>query len=158
MIITDKNKLKSKCEDISSIEEFKEIKSKLEFELSLSAQLGRPGIGLAAPQIGINKNVVIIRVPSNSGLVSLDLANAVIASAYDYDWFAGEGCLSFPEFTGRTWRAQEVYVKGNRVLPHSFIATGLLAVVIQHELDHLQGINLPDIINKKREIKDDKKL
>ena len=150
MIITDKTKLKSKCEDISSIEEFQEIKKKLEFELNMSAQLGKPGIGLAAPQIGINKNVVIVRVPTNSGLVSLDLANAVIANAYDYDWFAGEGCLSFPGLAGRTWRAQEVYIKNNAVFPHSFIATGLLAVAIQHELDHLHGVILPDIINKKR--------
>ncbi len=42
-------------------------------------------------------------------------------------------------------RYREVYVVDNLVEPYSFIATGLLAVVIQHELDHLNGILLPDV-------------
>lgn len=117
----------------------------LEGELQHSALMGRPGIGLAAIQIGIPKKAAIIRIPTN-GLdnMSVNLINAEIKEQHKPFVFQGEGCLSFNGASHNTTRYQEIYVVNNAVKPYSFIATGLLAVAIQHELDHTNGILFHD--------------
>lgn len=144
MIITDYNQLIKKSEKIDPIQSLEIIKL-LEAELYQSALHGFPGIGLAAPQIGLLKRVAIIRVPS-TGYKNLyvNLVNPEIIVKYDKAIFQNEGCLSFPSSNKKTWRYQEIVVK-NEIEPYSFIATGLFAVCIQHEIDHLDGIVLPDI-------------
>ena len=147
MIITDEALLRVKCIDVLP-EEVEHLKKKLEEELNLSAELGRPGIGLACPQIGVAKNMAIVRIPGVMS-VDIDLVNCKIAEGHDKADFDGEGCLSFPGLTMTTSRYKEIKVIGNLVEPQEFIATGLLAVCIQHELDHLNGVLLPDLaINK----------
>jgi len=122
------------------------LKVKLEKALQRSYELGKPGIGLACPQIGIPKNMAIIRVTGDNGKqYNIDLVNAKIKEGYDKHIFRKEGCLSFPGKFVRTKRYREILVTSNEVDPKSFIATGLLAVCIQHELDHLRGILLPDL-------------
>lgn len=152
MIITDSSLLKQKCEDIS-LEEAGTLIKQLEEELENSARLGIPGIGLAAPQIGVYKNVAIIRV----GNVSLNLVNAKIEKSYDQFVFEGEGCLSFPGRSEKTLRYNEIVVS-NAVEPYRFTATGLLAVAIQHEQDHLDGITLNDRIIKSGDKNPSRKL
>lgn len=147
MIITDQKQLKVKCTDASE-EEAKEIIAKLVEELNYSASVGKPGIGLAAPQIGINKNVVIIRV----GDISLDLVNPKIVKSYDLSLFDNEGCLSFPGLFEQTMRYNEVVVINDNE-PKIFTAAGLPAVVIQHECDHLVGKLLPDFALKRSKVK-----
>lgn len=140
IIINDEEKLRAPCLDTSP-EEVPGLIQALEQELSNSARLGRVGIGLAAPQIGIAKKVAIVRINPE---LYLNLINAKIEKSYDQKTFQDEGCLSFPGRVENTMRYQEIYVSNNLVHPNRFIATGLLAVVIQHELDHLNGILLPD--------------
>jgi len=140
MIVTDEKLLRVKCEDVKP-EEVAELKLKLEQELIASAMKEMPGIGLAAPQIGIPKRMAIVRCGSQS----IDLVNCKIESGYNKALFDGEGCLSYPGRYEKTFRYQEIYVTNNFVEPHSFTATGLVAVVVQHELDHLDGILLPDV-------------
>jgi peptide deformylase len=147
MIITDPSLLKQKCSD-ATLEEANEIILKLEEELENSGKLGNPGIGLAAPQIGIYKNVAIIRVDE----FRINLVNARIEKQYDQFIFEGEGCLSFPGRVEKTLRYNEIVVS-NSVEPHRFTATGLLAVVILHELDHTEGITLDETAIKQPEIK-----
>ncbi|KKN60992.1 hypothetical protein LCGC14_0526170 [marine sediment metagenome] len=145
MIIKDEAKLRVKCSK-ASILEASEIISKLERELKRSCERGRSGIGLAAIQIGIPKNVVIVRViGSNGRQYNVDLVNAKIEKGFDKVCFRKEGCLSFPGKFVRTERYKEILVVNNDVEPHSFIATGLFGVCIQHELDHLNGVLLPDL-------------
>ena len=145
MIIKDEDKLRIKCSDADIIEA-SDIISKLEKELQRSYERGKPGIGLAAIQIGIPKNVAIVRVTGNSGIqYSVDLVNARIAQGFDKVYFRKEGCLSFPGKFVRTKRYREIFVVENDAEPHSFIATGILSVCIQHELDHLKGVLLPDL-------------
>lgn len=148
MIITDIEKLKIKSEKVDLLESESIILS-LERELDNSASLGKAGIGLSAPQIGIYKRVVIIRIPSTGyKKCFVNLVNPVITASYDKALFTGEGCLSFPGMFEKTYRFQEIVVE-NDIEPYKFIATGLFAVCIQHEIDHLDGIVLPEIAIKK---------
>jgi peptide deformylase len=141
MIITNNEEaLRVKCEDVKE-EEIGELRSLLERELAYSAKLGRQGIGLALPQIGIAKKMAIVRINDE---YKADLVNCRIEKAYDQAIFRSEGCLSFPGKIEDTMRAQEICVVNNLIYPHSFIATGLMAVVIQHELDHLDGVLMFD--------------
>jgi len=133
MIITNnETALRIKCEDVSENEVGTLIEN-LENELTNANRLGKGGIGLAAPQIGIAKSIAIVRL----GNISINLVNCKIEKGYDKIHFAQEGCLSFPKRLVNTLRYQEVYVTNNLVFPHSFIATGLIAVICQHEIDHL---------------------
>jgi peptide deformylase len=118
----------------------------LQKNLDESALHGRPGIGLVAPQIGIAKNMAIIRIKDESTgkNINIDLVNAKIEEKYDLSIFNNEGCLSLPGEKYNTKRYNEIHVT-NDVEPKKFIATGLLAVAIQHELDHTLGVILSDI-------------
>jgi len=135
MIITnDENILRAPCEDVTE-EDAADLISKLDFELKEANRLGRGGIGLAAPQIGISKKAAIIRF---SG-IDINLINCNVEKGFDKAKFLQEGCLSFPGRVEDTLRYQEVYITNNLVYPHSFIATGIVAVICQHEIDHLNG-------------------
>lgn len=139
--IDDLRKISEHCD----LDHSNEIVKKLDLELVNSAKNGFPGIGLSAPQIGIYKRVAIIRTEKES----INLVNPVIEKSYDLEMFSGEGCLSFPNQFENTLRYQEIHVK-NDIEPKNFIATGLLAVVIAHEIDHLDGKLLPDFAIKKK--------
>lgn len=140
MIITNNEEaLRVKCEDVLP-EEVGTLIATLEAELAYANRLGKGGIGLAAPQIGIAKNIAIVRL----GEGNLDLVNCKITQGYDPAVFQNEGCLSFPGRVETTTRFQEVYITNNLVYPHSFTAIGLLSVVCQHEIDHLTSVLFMD--------------
>jgi peptide deformylase len=142
MIITNNEEaLRVKCEDVLP-EEVAPLIDQLERELEYSGRMGRWGVGLAAPQIGIAKKIAIVRLNES---LKVDLVNCHISKKYDPFIFKEEGCLSFPNRIENTDRYQEIVISDNLVRPVGLIATGLFAVVIQHELDHLNGILLPDI-------------
>ena len=82
MIITNNEEaLRVKCEDVLP-EEVGALIDKLEAELSYANRLGKGGIGLAAPQIGIAKNIAIIRLGKGSDL-SLNLVNCKVEQGFD---------------------------------------------------------------------------
>ena len=143
MIVTDEDILRTKCVDVEK-NEISELIAKLEDELRLSAERGFPGIGLSAPQIGISSNCAIVRVSTGLSLIKVNLVNATIKQGYNLVKFKNEGCLSFPDKHFDTMRYDEIHVINNAVKPNKFIATGLLSVCIQHELDHLSGKLLID--------------
>jgi peptide deformylase len=145
MIITNNEELlRVKCEEVLP-DEIDTIRMVLEAELDNSNRLGRFGIGLAAPQVGIPKKMAIVRL-GHKGYpdLNLDLVNAKIEHGYDQVMVQGEGCLSFPSRAENTLRYQEVHVSDNLMAPTNFVATGLLAVCIQHELDHLNQVLMFD--------------
>lgn len=134
MIITNNEEaLRVKCEDVLP-EEVGDLIATLEKELNYANKLGKGGVGLAAPQIGVAKNIAIVRLNDTN----INLVNAKLIKGYDLIPFMQEGCLSFPGRLEDTMRYQEVYIT-NLIEPFGFIATGLLAVVCQHELDHLNS-------------------
>lgn len=104
------------------------------------------GIGLAAPQVAQNIRVVTIDVqPEEGGKKFLHLINPVILDSHGKTTY-DEGCLSFPGLTAEVKRKKEVHVQAydlnGKLL--DFEADGLLAICVQHELDHLNGITFVD--------------
>lgn len=106
-----------------------------------------PGVGLAAPQIGILKRAIVMDVGDEHGLIQL--VNPVITHR-EGEQLGPEGCLSIPGLMGDVKRAQKVTVRGldrdgNEV---EIEGTDLLARCIQHEVDHLNGVLFTDIAVK----------
>ena len=99
------------------------------------------GIGLAAPQVGILKRVIVLDV--GDGLI--ELINPVIVEHQGEQLYM-EGCLSVPGYYGEVKRPAKVVVEGlNRKAEKVVIdAEGLLAVALCHEIDHLDGVLFKD--------------
>jgi len=99
------------------------------------------GIGLAAPQISRTERVCIIDL-EHVGLPAFAMINPKITKASWKKVAMEEGCLSIPEVYGMVRRPAKIKIKATNMKGHttSFEADGLLARVIQHELDHLDGI------------------
>ena len=114
-----------------------------------------PGIGLAANQVGELKKVVIIdinRDGESTGLLTFVNPEIIEGSGITK---VEEGCLSVPEFFSEVKRCEQVRVKALDLYgkPFEVEATGMLAVALQHEIDHLNGKLFIDRLNPlKREI------
>jgi len=109
-----------------------------------------PGIGLAAIQVGINKSLLIYDVSPRDEKRSLQvLINPRIIESEGTTISEDEGCLSVPDFRANVKRAASVLVEGfdNKEKLLRLEAEGLLAVVLQHEIDHLNGILFIDRIS-----------
>lgn len=102
------------------------------------------GVGLAAPQVGILKRVIVM--DCGDGLI--ELINPEIVSK-EGQQVGPEGCLSIPGITAEVSRANHVVAKGlNRNGEEITVeGEGLLARCIQHEIDHLNGILFTDYVN-----------
>ena len=107
------------------------------------------GVGLAAPQIGISRQVIVVDVsPQHCDAPPLALINPQVVQSDGAD-SAEEGCLSLPELYGEVERATRIEVEaldatGN---PFQFVAEDFFARVLQHEIDHLNGILFIDHIS-----------
>jgi peptide deformylase len=122
------------------------------FDESLRRQVARMaglmddaiGVGLAAPQLGISQRLLVYRIGPGAPLIAL--ANPVVEWASDDDESGEEGCLSIPGINVDVDRAIHVRVRGideegeTRVIE----ASGLEARVLQHEIDHLDGVLILD--------------
>jgi peptide deformylase len=99
-----------------------------------------PGVGLAATQVDIHERIVVIDVSDDQNELMVFINPEIIwASPEKKTW--REGCLSVPEFYDEVERPAQVKVKALDIDGTEFEvdADGLLAVCLQHELDHLQG-------------------
>ncbi len=98
-----------------------------------------PGIGLAATQVDVHRRIVVIDVSEDkSGLMAL--INPEILER-DGEQVCEEGCLSVPGIYEKVTRAERVKVRAlnEKGETREFAADGLLAVCVQHEIDHLDG-------------------
>ena len=114
-----------------------------------------PGVGLAAPQVGQLQRIIVLDVDyENPGKNLIRLVNPVIQYAEgEVVW--EEGCLSVFDFTAEVERAAQVEVVGldEKEKEVKLDAEGLLAVALQHEIDHLDGKLFIDHISRlKREL------
>jgi peptide deformylase len=107
-----------------------------------------PGIGLAASQINVHEQIIVIDVSEDSSepLVFINPEiNVLDGEIFEYD----EGCLSVPGFYETVVRPQHIHVKAldRNGEPFEMTPEGLLAVCIQHENDHLLGKLFVDYIS-----------
>lgn len=99
------------------------------------------GVGLAAPQIGVSRRVIVVDVSAvEADKPPLALINPVIVEASG-EAVAEEGCLSIPELYGDVSRYTEIEIDSTDVNgeTYRFEAEGFYARVLQHEIDHLDG-------------------
>ncbi len=115
-----------------------------------------PGLGLAAIQVGIDKQMLVYDVAPNDDSRRLNvLINPKIVSAEGQVLSENEGCLSVPDYRANVKRASRILVEGvdRDGNPLRIEAEGLLAIVLQHEIDHLNGTLFIDHISAlKRQI------
>lgn len=113
-----------------------------------------PGVGLAAPQIGVGYRIFVIDIAGEDEPSELRvfINPEIIATDGTQTW--NEGCLSFPGVSEEIKRAERVKVRAldRDGKPFELEADGLLAVAIQHENDHLNGVLMIDKLSalKKR--------
>jgi peptide deformylase len=101
-----------------------------------------PGVGLAAIQVGWNRSVLIYDIsPSEDGGALQVLINPRIVEQEGEILSENEGCLSVPEFRADVKRYASILVEGldREGRPLQLEAEGILAIVLQHEIDHLKG-------------------
>ncbi|MCG6553926.1 MAG: peptide deformylase [Candidatus Magnetominusculus sp. LBB02] len=107
------------------------------------------GIGLAAPQVGVSKRLIVVdtSVKDNVGGLMVIINPEIVYS--EGDILSTEGCLSIPEFSATVERKAMLFVRGvdRDGKPLEIDAARLLARALQHEIDHLNGVLLLDKVN-----------
>lgn len=133
-------------------------------ELSRSlAESETPGVGLAAPQVGVNLRMIVIDTRSDDGIapdaspgelllepmMPVVLLNPTVLSASEETEETGEGCLSLPGVSGRVRRPSRIILQAQLLngQPLTVECAHLLARCLQHEIDHLDGILFCDRIS-----------
>jgi len=131
--------LKSKARRVDAVDD----RLRVLMEDMLETMYKAPGIGLAAPQVGVLERVIVVDIgKTEEDRHPLRMVNPQIVWISDEDNTYEEGCLSVPEHYSNVVRPKEVKVRyldetGTAKEVH---ADGLLATVVQHEMDHLDGI------------------
>ena len=113
------------------------------------------GVGLAAPQIGVLLRVIVIEYAEvNEDDETEEVYQTILVNpeitAREGEWMADEGCLSVPGFVGTVPRALKVTVKGKDRMGKDvrIKAEGRLAHILQHQIDHLDGLLYFDALDK----------
>ena len=103
------------------------------------AMYAAPGVGLAATQVDIHKRVIIIDTSETRDRLNVFVNPEIVAASGEAD--CEDGCLSLPGIYEKVRRAQRITVRALDAAgePYTLEAEGLLAVCIQHEMDHLDG-------------------
>ncbi len=98
-----------------------------------------PGIGLAATQVNVHERVIVIDISEDKSDLRVLINPEILSKSGDVEW--EEGCLSVPGIYDKVHRAEIIRVRAlNRAgETYEFDADGLLAVCVQHEMDHLLG-------------------
>jgi peptide deformylase len=115
-----------------------------------------PGVGLAAPQVGIGERVIVVEYaepPEEEDEEQEEvkprlyvMVNPEIVKASEETVLGVEGCLSIPGLVGEVERYSTIHIKGlnRRGQPMKVKAEGWLARIFQHEIDHVNGVVFPD--------------
>jgi peptide deformylase len=146
IIIAPDARLKVACARVERVDD--EIRALMD-DL-VDTMYAAPGIGLAAPQIGVARRVIVVdAAPGDETPRPLRLANPEIVWASEERALAEEGCLSFPEHFAEVERPAKIRVRfldaENEI--REIEAEGLLAKCVQHEMDHLDGVVFVDHIS-----------
>lgn len=117
-----------------------------------------PGVGLAAPQVGISERVIVVEYAEPEEVEEGEepkevepklyiMVNPEIVKTSPEIVVGVEGCLSVPMLVGEVERAEEIRIRGfnRRGQPMKLKADGWLARIFQHEIDHLNGVVFTDL-------------
>ena len=143
IIVAPDPRLKVKCKPVVRVD----AKVARLMDDMLETMYAAPGIGLAAPQVGVAQRVIVLDIAKDDEKPSpLRMANPELVWVSDEDAVFNEGCLSLPEHYADVTRPARIRV---RYLDHEneireLAAEGTLATCIQHEMDHLDGILFVD--------------
>jgi len=115
-----------------------------EADAMVDAMVYESGVGLAAPQVGIEKRLLValqMETPDDSEAEPLVMVNAEIVGRSPETWVFEEGCLSIPGIRGDVTRPERITVRYHDVdgTSHMIDIEGMFARVVQHEIDHLDG-------------------
>jgi len=121
----------------------------------LETMYDAPGIGLAAPQIAITRRLIVMDVAKREDENTPEpivMVNPEIVTSSDERAINEEGCLSIPEFFAEVERPSSVLVKylDRNGKKQERQCEGVLATVVQHEIDHLNGRLFIDLLSKLR--------
>lgn len=99
------------------------------------------GVGIAAPQVGVRRNIVAVQRFDKEGEPFEFFINPEIVERVGEKADGGEGCLSVPELYGNVSRWQEIVLRyrDEQFVEHTERIEGFTAVIFQHEIDHLSG-------------------
>ncbi|MEX2615366.1 MAG: peptide deformylase [Alphaproteobacteria bacterium] len=146
IIVAPDRRLKMKCAPVREVDsEVVRLMADM-----LETMYLAPGIGLAAPQIGVTKRVIVVDVAGkDEERKPYKMANPELLGVSAETWIHEEGCLSLPEHYADVERPERIEVRyldenGNTC---QMEAEGLLATCIQHEMDHLDGLLFVDHIS-----------
>jgi peptide deformylase len=105
-----------------------------------------PGVGLAAPQVGVSKRLAVIDCSARDEAAQLLIMVNPEIVAEEGECFEEEGCLSVPEYYAKVQRSATVKVRFQDLdaNTHLIEAGGLTAIACQHEIDHLNGVLFVD--------------
>lgn len=133
--------LRKKAEPVTVVDE--EVRRLMDD--MLETMYAADGVGLAAPQIGVSRRIIVVDVREPE-LPPFGLVNPVVVSRGEEVDRGEEGCLSIPGLRDIVERSAEVVVEGldREGNPRRIEANGLLARALQHEVDHLDGILFVD--------------
>lgn len=113
----------------------------------IDTMLANNGVGLAAPQVGESLRIFVVNLsPKRSRDETLVVINPGVFRTSKRQLLGEEGCLSFPGKVFKVKRAEKIQLNAKTLTHEAQVWTtvGILARVIQHELDHLDGILAPD--------------
>jgi peptide deformylase len=150
ILVAPDPRLKAKAQSVESVDgEIRQL-----MEDMLESMYKARGIGLAAPQVGVSKRVIVMDISTEDEEPNpLRMANPEIIWASEDQLVHEEGCLSLPEQFADVMRPTAVKV---RYLDHEneireLVAEDMLAICVQHEMDHLEGTLFVDrLTNLKR--------
>ena len=145
LTIPDK-RLKHKSSEVKSFDKSLEKIVKDLFDTLYSSG---NGIGLAAPQVGIKKRIVVIDLKEEGKSVPIIFINPKIIFSSDENSVNEEGCLSIPGYYAEIKRPNVVEVEWTDLdgKKNKDKLTGLMSICIQHEIDHLDGILFIDYLS-----------
>jgi peptide deformylase len=149
IIVAPDPRLNVECENVDQVtDDLKRLMDDM-----METMYDAPGIGLAAPQVGVTKRIIVVDVSKGGNdKAPYQMINPKITwhsnQLADYE----EGCLSLPEQYAQVKRPDEIhlsYIDSNGAI-QKLKTSGILATCIQHEIDHLDGKLFVDHISKLR--------
>ena len=153
ILVAPDPRLKAKCEFVERVDD--ELRGFLDD--MVETMMTADGIGMAAPQVGVLKRVIVVAAPRGDedddgegrSKNPLCMINPEVVWESEEEVAREEGCLSLPEHYAEVWRPEKVRVRylDSAGETREIDADGMLSVCIQHEIDHLEGVLFVDYLS-----------